>query len=137
MDQVTVTITDINQVIKINDENFVLVPKSAMERITIERKEYKAEIKELKNMVMSILSLLNLLDPDTGKIRQTVQNGDEGYLKYILKGLNKIVSLLVQAQFSKAAQKSLEETFAFIKNIIPIANKYAQTSDNKNQPVNE
>ena len=133
MQSVTIEIIDINQTITIQGNEFVLVPKKAAETVFEQNKVYKLEVEKLKNMTMSILKLLNLNNEKTGTIKQSIQSGEEGYFKHILKGLNKVVGLLVQAQFSKSAQKELEETFAFIKNIIPIANKYANTS--KSKPV--
>lgn len=117
--------SDPKEVIIFEGKEYLLCQKKDLDILINKLDEYKADISKLKITVDSVLKILGLIDENTGAIKATIQSGEEGYFKYILKGLNKMMFLLVQAQMSKSAQKELENHFSFIKTLLPTINKYA------------
>jgi len=109
----------------IDGKVYLLVPKNQLQALVDQLKEQKADIQELKNVVIAVLKLMGLYDEATGTIKESVRSGEEGYFKYIIKALKDVLWLMLQAKASKEAEKELAEKFAFIKTLLTIIPKYA------------
>lgn len=120
-----IEITDLQQTITIQGKDYILAPKAELHKMATDHTELKQDMEVLKKTILSILKIFGLLDEQTGTIRESVRNGDEGYIKYILKALKNVVFLMGTAQFSKKAEAELLETFSFIGPLIPVIDKHA------------
>jgi len=118
-------ITDLQQTIVIDGKEYILAPKAELHKMAVDHKDLKADMEVLKKTILSILKIFGILDEKTNTIRESVRNGDEGYVKYILKALKNVVFLMGTAQFSKKAEAELAETFSFIGPLIPVIDKHA------------
>lgn len=110
---------------EIEGQKLIIAPEEKAAAMLAENSAYREDIKELKEVIYNILDLLGILDKTTGTIKESIKTGEEGYFKHIAKALTGTALLLGKAQISKAAAAELEQSFAFIKNFIPIAEKYA------------
>lgn len=127
---INVTLTSLRQEIPLNGKTYVVIDKSQLQSLLNQIKENKADILEFKSCVLSILSLMGLLDEKTETLKESIKTGEEGYFGPILKSLSEVISLLGQAQIpiiGKKAEAKLVQKFAFIKNILPIVEKHANT----------
>lgn len=124
MSKIKIEIDTLQDTFIINEVEYQVFQKNQLLGLLDKLKDYQADITELKSAVTNILKLLGLLDEQTGTIKAAIQNGDESYLKHILKALTKVMSLLALAQVSPRSQRELEETFSFIKTIFPIIKKH-------------
>lgn len=128
----TVTINNLEESVFIDGQEYVLLKKGKgeemldrIESLSKALAEKESDLAEMKKVIISVLDLLGILNDEKTTIRAEIQSGDESYFKYILKALNSTIMLMTKAQFSKGAEKELAEKFAFIKNLIPVINKYA------------
>lgn len=129
----TITIQNVQETITIDGKEYFLLEKNKgdemmdrIESLTQQLSEKEADLAEMKSVIISVLDLLGILNEEKTTIRAEIQSGEESYFKYILKALNSTIMLITKAQFSSGAQKEMAEKFAFIKNLIPIINKYSQ-----------
>ena len=123
--------TDPEEKILFEGKYYYLCPAEQLEKLLSDNlglkstnAELSGEIATLKEVVLSIIGLFGLLDEKTGTIKASIQSGEESYFKHILKALNKIIMMVTMAQISKSSEKELADTFAFIKKVIPLINKY-------------
>lgn len=123
-----ITITDLKQEFTHDGKTYTIVEKAQLERLLALLQENKADIHELKNVVVSILRLLGIWDDKTNSIKESIKTGEEGYFGNILKGLGDVISLLTRAQvpiIGKKAEAELMQKFAFLKTLVPIIEKHA------------
>ncbi len=118
-----------------NGKKYYLVPCEEVEKLLSDNITYKKEIDELRYCATSIIAMFGLLDEETGTIRQSIVDGTESYIKYVLKALNRMIADLAIASFSKTKEAEVAQRFAFIKTLIPIIQKYAASNGPKHQPA--
>ena len=130
---IQINIENLEETIILSGDEYVLLKKGKgeemldrIEQLTAKLNEKDSDLEEMKKVIISVLDLLGLLDETKTTIRAEIQSGEESYFKYILKALNSTIMLITKAQFSKGAQAELEQKFSFIKNLLPVINKYAQ-----------
>lgn len=93
-----------------------------------ENKQLKKEIAEVINLVRRIIGVLGLLDEKTNAIKPELLSGEESPLGLLMEALSGIVALITKSKMpviGKKYEKELEEKFAFVKDIVPIVEKYA------------
>jgi hypothetical protein len=116
---------DLEEIIVIADKEYLLVPKENLETLLNRLQDYKGDINELRNCVISVLRVLGLLDEQTQSIKEKIKTGEEGYFKHLLSALKDVMFLLTQAKFGfKDAERELLEKFDFVKKIIPLIEKH-------------
>lgn len=111
-----------------HSDQFQLITEAEKNRIQAVLDENKADVDELRNVVVSILKLLGIWDEKTNSVKNSIKTGQESYLPSILKGLGDVTMLAGQAQIpviGKKAEAKLLEKFHFLKNLIPIIEKHA------------
>lgn len=129
---INIEISNINQKIEIDGHTYLLVKKPELEETIRLIKHYKAEnqtqkleIDALKDVVVDVIKLLGLYDEKTKSIKAEVREG-KGFIMPIIKSLKDVGFLLAQSKMGfPGAEKELLEKFAFIKNILPLVDKYA------------
>lgn len=121
-----IEIESIKNPVIIDEKVYLLVEKTQIEALLKDNinlkaqvEDYKQDIAKLKTVIQGILKVLGLLDESTGTIRETIANGEENYIKPIIKSLGKLVTTLT---FNKEA---VVKDFAFIELIFPILKKHA------------
>jgi len=138
-DPIKIEIQNLQQTFIIDGKEYVLIDKKQGENLfnkldwyikTLKEREQelvisKKETEELIHVVKCVLVLLGLMDQQTGTIKEAIRTGEESYMKHIMKSLKNVLVLLGKAQFSKGSEKELVEMFSFIKNVIPMIDKYA------------
>ena len=133
MNPLTIDITNIENPVELNGKSYVLVEVSGLSNLQAENLKLKAdaenhrkEVMELRDVICSILDVLGLYDPATGNLKESIRNGDESYLKPIIKSIGDLMRLLTMSSFSTKSKSELEKKFEFIQKIFPIVEKYAR-----------
>ena len=86
-------------------------------------KENEKDIAVLKDCVISITDVLGLYDKTTGSLKKEVKEGS--YLKPIIKSLGEVMGMLTMSKMGFGDDKELLKKFEFIKNVLPLIEKYA------------
>ncbi len=86
-------------------------------------KENEKDIAVLKDCVISITDVLGLYDQKTGSLKKEVKEGN--YLKPIIKSLGEVMGMLTMSKMGFGDDKALLKKFEFIKNVLPLIEKYA------------
>ncbi len=81
------------------------------------------DIAVLKDCVISITDVLGLYDQKTGSLKKEVKDGN--YLKPIIKSLGEVMGMLTMSKMGFGDDKVLLKKFEFIKNVLPLIEKYA------------
>lgn len=104
--------------------------KNEREELQRQLSEKETEMVVLRNAVVSIMGILGVLD-ENKKIKPDVLSGKENFMGGLLKSITGIGakmsmmdSYLVPKKKREEAKAYIEETFAFIKPVIPIIKKY-------------
>ncbi len=129
---ITIEISNLAQKIEIDGHTYLLVKKPELDETIRLIKQYKSEnatqkqeIDALKDTVIDVIKLLGLYDPVTKTIKAEVREG-KGVFGPIIKSIKDISFLLVQAKMGfPNAEAEILEKFAFIKNVLPLVDKYA------------
>lgn len=119
---------NLKQVVVIKGVEYYLTPASQLKILLDGKVDNEADIKELRDCIISVLKILGLTD-ETGGIKAEIRSGDEGYFGNILKALTHIVFLLGKAQIpviGKKAEMELIDTFSFIKKVLPLIDKHVR-----------
>jgi hypothetical protein len=82
-----------------------------------------ADIATLKDCVISITDVLGLYDSKAGSLKKEVKEGN--YLKPIIKSLGEVMGMLTMSKMGFGDDKALLKKFEFIKNVLPLIEKYA------------
>lgn len=96
-------------------------------RLKVQLLEKEQDIAALINITRGILGILGLIDERTGKVKEEYLSGEENVLEPILASIPEIMGLLTQVKLpiiGKRAEEKLEKKFAFVKQIVPIIEKY-------------
>ena len=97
------------------------------ENLVKEKLVAEAERKALFGLALNICDVLGVLD-ENKKIRAGIVNGEDNVLKYVLGSLTGLMSDFATAQIpgvGRKAKERIEQRFAFLKEIVPIIQKYA------------
>lgn len=92
--------------------------------------ELQTEIDEVIKLVRQIIGVLGLLDESGKTIKAELLSGDESVFSLLLTSLSDIIGLITKSKMPIIGQryeKKLEEKFSFVKDIVPIVQKYATT----------
>lgn len=126
----TIQITDTNQDIEINGKTYVLVEKTQAVALLTECENLRAkcqtqdlDVAQLKKVILEVIKVLGLVD-ETGKADEAILSGEKNFVKPILKSLTRVMKLLAMSGVSPGSKKELEDTFAFIKDLLPILKKH-------------
>lgn len=121
----TLEIENIQNPITLNNKVYVLVEQAQVEALLNDNQrqkaeilEHKADLLEVKKVIQGILKVLGLLDENTGNLKETIANGEENYIKPIVKSLGKLVITLT------TNKEAVVKDFAFIEQIFPIMKKH-------------
>ena len=127
---ITIQIESPQEEVLIDGKTYLLCPKEQLTKLlddNIELKKHNAEMRSdlssFKKAIAGILNVLGLLDSNTGTIKESIQKGEESYLKHIGKALTSVMSDIMLKR-----EKKLAERFSFIQNVIPLINKCAKLS---------
>lgn len=86
----------------------------------------------LKGATIKIMSLMGLINPETGTMKEEIASGEESFIPGMLKSLSDVVALLTKSNLpafmggGDKAKDALAEKFGFIKELLPIINKYGK-----------
>jgi hypothetical protein len=97
-------------------------------RLEKENTELKAEAQEIIKVVMQIVGVLGLLDESGTKVKAELLNGEEGVFSLLLSSLSDIIGLITKSKMPMIGaryEKQLEQKFAFVKEILPLIQKYS------------
>lgn len=125
------------EVQKYLDENqyYLLVPAHQLKSLLAQLEEAKQERKILYDIALSIMVLLGYADAKTRKPIPEIISGEESWMPGMLKSLADVMGLLTKTKFAitdnqkKKYEAELAEKFAFVKNLMPLMQKYG----NENQ----
>jgi hypothetical protein len=90
--------------------------------------ELQSEISEVIKLVRQIIGVLGLLDANGTSIKPELLSGEDSVFSLLLNSLSDIIGLITKSKLPIIGQryeKKLEEQFAFVKDIVPIVQKYA------------
>jgi hypothetical protein len=121
-----IEVETVKDLVVIDGVEYYLTPKTQLETLLTENKEFKTDFINLKGCILKLLDIFGILDSKTNTIKEKIKTGEESYFKHILKALKTITILLVEAKsgFSKRAEAELDTKFDFIKVVIPLIDKH-------------
>lgn len=93
-----------------------------------ENNELKSEITEIIKLVREIIGVLGFLDENGKSIKPELLSGDKSVFSLLLISLSDIIGLITKSKMAVIGtryEKKLEEKFSFVKDIVPIVQKYA------------
>ena len=108
------------------------IEKARLNTLLNELAESEKEKTLLKNAVVNIMSLMGLIDKNTGKMKEEIASGEESFIPGMLKSLSDVVALLTKSSLPKfmgggdKAKEELATKFSFIQELLPIINKYGK-----------
>lgn len=111
-----------------DSEEIILELKAKMLALIQENNEQKAEIAEIIKLIRQIIGVLGLLDETGEAIKPELVSGEESVFTLLLGSLSDIMGLITKTKMpiiGKKYEAKLEEKFAFVKDIVPIVQKYA------------
>jgi hypothetical protein len=123
---------ELNQItdkIEIEGKQYLLVEKNQLTNLLNQNAEYKKDVVELKECIISVLRLMGLLDETTKTLKAEIKSGEESYFSPILKSLSDVVKLLTLSQLpivGKKHEEQLVQKFSFIKQILPLIEKHGK-----------
>lgn len=98
--------------------------------LEMENKELKGEISEIIKLIRQIIGVLGLMDETGESIKPELISGEESVFSLLLGSLSDIMGLITKTKMpiiGKKYEAKLEAQFAFVKDIVPIVQKYATT----------
>lgn len=113
-----------------NNGYYLLVPAHQLKSLLEQLQEAKEERKILYDIALSIMVLLGYADAKTRKPIPEIINGEESWMPGMLKSLADVMGLLTKTKFAitdnqkKKYEAELAEKFAFVKNLMPLMQKY-------------
>lgn len=103
------------------------VDEDQLNTLITKNETQRDEIKQLYDASIKILEMLGLAE--NGKAKTACFSGEENAMPHIIKGAGSLFTKLTQSQIpiiGKAAQKELEERFAFFGTLVPVFEKYGK-----------
>lgn len=124
---ITLELNHKEEKIFLDGKEYYLFEAAKLEKLLEENTQLKADIDLLKGVVIDILKVLGLLDPQQNVLKKEIESGEEGFTKPLLKALGEVTKLLIMSKGfgGKDAERQLNEKFAFIPKLFPILKKYA------------
>lgn len=111
-------------------ENEMLVEQLRAKILALEAEnnELKSEISEIIKLIRQIIGVLGLMDKTGEAIKPELISGEESVFSLLLDSLSDIMGLITKTKMpiiGKKYEAKLEAKFAFVKDIVPIVQKYA------------
>jgi hypothetical protein len=108
--------------------HFLIVPKTQLETALALIVEAKEERKTLLKIGYCIMGLFGFLD-ENGKPDQKIISGEESWIPGLLKSLGDVMVMLTAAKMGTENMKKrniekLKEKFGFVKDFLPLMQKY-------------
>lgn len=113
-----------------DNDYFVPVPAHQLKHLLEQLAEAKADRKILYEVGVSIMILFGYADPKTRQPIPEIVSGEESWMPGMLKSLSDIIGKLTKAKLAvtknqkERYQTELAETFAFVKDFMPLITKY-------------
>lgn len=101
--------------------------ETELSQLLNENEELKNEIAEIIKLVRQIIGVLGLLDASGKSIKPELLSGQESVFSLLLSSLSDIIGLITKSKMPLIGhryEKKLEEQFSFVKEIVPIVQKY-------------
>lgn len=111
------------------NEEIVQVKKAELEMLIQQKNEQDKEIAILKNSIIKLMEILGIAE--NGVMNKKILTGEEPFMGPLLGSLGHITRLMVQSEMpivGKRAAKEIEEKFHFIKELLPVIEKYSKAS---------
>lgn len=109
-------------------ENTIAQLESKISELQKHNGELQTEINEVIKLVRQIIGVLGLLDASGKTIKAELISGEESVFSLLLTSLSDIIGLITKSKMPVIGhryEKRLEEKFSFVKDIVPIVQKYA------------
>jgi len=105
--------------------------KQLIELLEIAESENKLlaqETAEVVSLIRKICGILGFMDTKTNSIKPELLSGETNVFGLLLESLSGIIGLITKSKMpviGKKYEKQLDEQFSFVKDIVPLVEKYA------------